>query len=80
MIYNTSSVNSLEKVMTNWITVKVAALRMGITASRVRQLARNNEIRGQHFGRDWQIDADSIEAFEKDNRGYPKGRPRTPKK
>jgi excisionase family DNA binding protein len=76
---DTISVKSLEGIMTNWITVKEAAERMGITDSYVRQLARKQVIKGQHFGRDWQIDPESIDGFEKDTRGYPRGKPR-PKK
>jgi excisionase family DNA binding protein len=81
LMYNTSSVKSLEDTMSEieWLTVKQAAERMGVTVSRVRQLARKGEITGRHWGRDWQIDAASIVGFEKDTRGYPVGKSR-PKK
>jgi excisionase family DNA binding protein len=65
--------------MTKWITTAEAADIMGVTVSYVRQLARNDRIRARRWGRDWQIERRSAEAFERDSRGYPVGRPQTPK-
>ncbi len=65
--------------MAKWLTVKEAAAIMSISESYVRQLARKGEVNAQRWGRDWQIDDESAARFRKDARGYPSGKPRTPK-
>jgi hypothetical protein len=46
--------------MAGQLTVTDAAQRLGVDASRVRQLLRSGEHAGQHLGRVWLVDADGV--------------------
>lgn len=46
--------------MTAQLSVADAAQRLGVDASRVRQLLRSGELAGQHLGRVWLVDADGV--------------------
>ena len=43
------------------LTTPEAARELGVTAQRIRQLAATGELKGEKRGRDWMIDAESIE-------------------
>lgn len=49
--------------MAEWITTKQAAELTGYTQRRVRQLAKAGKVKGQRWGRDWQIDQKSILSY-----------------
>jgi hypothetical protein len=53
---------------------KETAARLGITPSRVRQLAISGQLQGRHLGRDWFFHPADIEAFKAIER--PKHRPK----
>lgn len=60
------------------LTTKEAAARLGVKASRVRQLIAAGQLTAQRIGRDWAIDERALpRAAQRPGRGYPKGRPRT---
>ena len=50
--------------MTN-ITVKQAAALLGVTPQRVRALIKAGMLQAEKWGRDWQIDAESVEKRRK---------------
>lgn len=49
--------------MKKQITTAAAAQILGVTAQRVRDLARTGIIAGEKTGRDWQVDLASVEAY-----------------
>lgn len=53
-------------------TTVEAALLLGITRQRVLQLLQAGLLKGQKFGRDWQIDPESLRRYKP----VPRGRPR----
>jgi excisionase family DNA binding protein len=62
-------------MMTHPITTVQAADRLGVDASRVRQLLAAGKLTGQRVGRDWLIDPQSVDAYARNRRrpGRPKG-------
>lgn len=50
--------------MTN-ITVKQAAALLGVTPQRVRALIKAGTLEAEKFGRDWQVDGESVERRKK---------------
>lgn len=46
-------------------TTAEAARELGVTAARIRQLAAAGELKGEKRGRDWMIDAASVEKRRK---------------
>jgi len=51
--------------MGNKITVTAAAALLGVTPQRVRALIKAGILEAEKFGRDWQIDAESVERRKK---------------
>ncbi len=51
--------------MTDWITTSEAAELTGYERDHIRRLAANGAIKGQKFGRDWQVDRTSLLAYVK---------------
>lgn len=49
--------------MTNLINTKQAAELLGVSAGRVRQLAQNGLLQGQHIGRDWVFEREHVQHF-----------------
>ena len=47
----------------DWITTRQAAVLVGYTQRRVRQLAGTGEIDAKKFGRDWQVNKKSLLAY-----------------
>jgi excisionase family DNA binding protein len=47
------------------ITVKQAAALLGVTPQRVRALIQAGFLEAEKFGRDWQVDAGSVERRRK---------------
>ena len=47
------------------ITVKQAAALLGVTPQRVRALIKAGMLQAEKWGRDWQIDAESVEKRRK---------------
>lgn len=47
------------------LTTAEAARELGVTEQRIRQLAAAGEIKGEKHGRDWMIDAASVEIRRK---------------
>ena len=47
------------------ITVTAAAALLGVTPQRVRALIKAGILEAEKFGRDWQIDAESVEIRRK---------------
>ena len=43
------------------LTTAEAARELGVTGARIRQLAAGGELKGEKRGRDWMIDAASVE-------------------
>lgn len=43
------------------LTTAEAARELGVSGARIRQLAAAGEIKGEKRGRDWMIDAESVE-------------------
>jgi len=59
------------------LTTAEAALLMQVEPARVRQLANTERIPGAvKYGRDWMIPRSFAESFQRQARGWPKGRPR----
>lgn len=56
-----------------YITVKEAAARLGMDAASVRHLLLRGTLRGVKFGRDWQVSAASVAAYQPARQ---RGRPR----
>lgn len=56
------------------LDTKQAAEMLGISVSRVRQLALKGRLHGRHVGRDWVFDHDAIQQFAATPRLKP-GRP-----
>ena len=51
--------------MGNKITVKTAAALLGVTPQRVRHMIKAGILQAEKFGRDWQIDGESVERRKK---------------
>jgi len=51
--------------MGNKITVTQAAALLGVTPQRVRALIKAGILQAERFGRDWQIDGESVESRKK---------------
>ena len=73
---NAKGCNMAEITIEDPITVEVAAEITGLTDSRIRQLCieyqSSNGISGlksKKFGRDWQIEREAAEAYERTNKG-----------
>ena len=47
------------------ITVKQAAALLGVTPQRVRAIIKAGMLQAEKWGRDWQIDAESVEKRRK---------------
>ncbi|MEQ6900775.1 helix-turn-helix domain-containing protein [Nocardioides sp. YIM 152588] len=60
------------------VDVKEAARRLGINASRVRQLLRSGDLRGRRLGNQWLIPAEDVARLVGNRRGP--GRPLAPKR
>jgi len=56
------------------MTTAQAATRLGVSPRRVRVLAKNGRIEGEKLGRDWILDAVSVDAYAISERKA--GRPR----
>ena len=55
--------------MTKTLTTTEAARELGVTAQRIRQLAAAGEIKAEKHGRDWMIDAESVEERKRKTEG-----------
>ena len=56
-----------------YLTTQDAASRLGVTTARVRQLISSGRLAAHRWGRDWQIDARSVEAARhRPGRGRPR--------
>src|SRR5687767_4953682 len=62
--------------MEAWLTVERAATRLGLHPSRVRRLIASGDLSAEKMGRDWLIDAASLERLRSADR--PRGRPLAP--
>jgi len=51
--------------MGNKITVTAAAALLGVTPQRVRFMIKAGKLQAKKWGRDWQIDAESVEIRRK---------------
>jgi excisionase family DNA binding protein len=51
--------------MGNKITVTAAAALLGVTPQRVRHMIQSGILQAEKFGRDWQIDGESVEIRRK---------------
>jgi len=51
--------------MGNKITVTAAAALLGVTPQRVRHMIKAGILQAEKFGRDWQIDGESVEIRRK---------------
>ncbi len=49
--------------MAEWITTKEAAQLTGYTPVHIRRLVSAGKIKGQRWGRDWQIDRQSLMTY-----------------
>jgi excisionase family DNA binding protein len=49
--------------MSEYITTEEAASILKLTSSRVRQLVRSEILRAVKFGRDWQVERQSVEEY-----------------
>jgi excisionase family DNA binding protein len=49
--------------MANWITTGEGARLTGYTAENIRHLVKAGKVKGQRWGRDWQIDRRSLLAY-----------------
>ena len=49
----------------DWITTKQATEVTGYTPEHIRRLASQGKVKAQRWGRDWQIDRDSLLAYVK---------------
>lgn len=47
------------------ITVTAAAALLGVTPQRVRHMIKAGILQAEKFGRDWQIDGESVESRKK---------------
>lgn len=54
------------------LTTAEAAERLGLTPGRVRQLARDGALKGQHYGRDWLFDERDVARFTPPAKGRPR--------
>jgi len=52
--------------MGNKITVTAAAALLGVTPQRVRFMIKAGKLQAKKWGRDWQIDAESVERYKKE--------------
>jgi excisionase family DNA binding protein len=55
----------------NNLTTQQTAAALSVTPQRVRQLIKAGRIKAVRFGRDWQIDAESLKGYVKRNPGRP---------
>ena len=51
------------------LTTAEAARELGVTGARIRQLAAAGELKGEKRGRDWMIDAASVEERKRKSEG-----------
>lgn len=51
------------------LTTPEAARELGVTGARIRQLAAAGELKGEKRGRDWMIDAASVEERKRKTEG-----------
>ena len=51
--------------MGNKITVTAAAALLGVTPQRVRFMIKAGKLQAKKWGRDWQIDGESVESRKK---------------
>lgn len=49
--------------MADWITTSEGARLTGYTAENIRHLVKAGKVKGQRWGRDWQIDRRSLLAY-----------------
>jgi excisionase family DNA binding protein len=49
--------------MPDWITTGEGARLTGYTAENIRQLVKAGKVKGQRWGRDWQIDRRALLAY-----------------
>jgi excisionase family DNA binding protein len=57
------------------LTTAEAAARLGYTTGRVRQLARDELLKGQRIGRDWVFYESVVTAFNRPKKGRPRKEP-----
>lgn len=55
--------------MSTKITVTAAAALLGVTPQRVRALIKAGILEAEKFGRDWQIDAESVKKRQEKMKG-----------
>ena len=48
------------------LTVTQAAALLGVTPQRVRFMIKAGKLQAKKWGRDWQIDAESVERYKKE--------------
>jgi excisionase family DNA binding protein len=61
-----------------FLSVEEAAIALGITGSRVRQMLREEELRGEKLNeRAWAVYRDSVEKARKNQHDGGRGRPRS---
>jgi excisionase family DNA binding protein len=53
------------------LTTQQTAAALAVTPQRVRQLIKAGRIKAVRFGRDWQIDAESVAGYEPAKAGRP---------
>ncbi len=51
--------------MADWITTKEATQLSGYTLVHIRRLVSAGKVKGQRWGRDWQVDRQSLLAYVK---------------
>ena len=51
------------------LTTAEAARELGVSGARIRQLAASGELKGEKRGRDWMIDAASVEERKRKSEG-----------
>ena len=49
----------------DWLTTKGAAQMAGVTDARIRQLCISNQLECRKWGRDWQVNAESLKEWMK---------------
>lgn len=46
------------------ITTKAAAAELGVSRRRVNELIKLGTLEAERFGRDWQVDSESVETYK----------------